>query len=672
MKKVAIIALTAALLTGCFPDDRNNFMVDDSFGFSAKETLMQASVHTGNCQVGIVKNGKGQQKGSIRINRNSEDYLPLLEAYNKANNTSYEAVMGSLVEIPAPTLAFDVDDVVKNLTVTWDPELMARFIGNSKNYVIPLLLESDDLTVNDGRQLQLVRLNRSGVVLSQTLQARTIERKRVEAPDAALKEEIKLDLNLINPIKNVSISFPVVADPSLVETFNESQEVTYTAAPEGLITLKANKVTIPAGEQGATFEIVLDKSLLLEGGKLKDFPPYCMPIRVKEDGIEAARGEDAFDIQGLEYGNMVTYVTVSPARKGISVVLREWGKYSEEQAWYSYLDGFAAGADRTIAMDKDYVYVAHSNGTPAIYALSRSTGDFVKKLDVSPAEGNGCTFPVSCVRMVPGEDGKDILTFCSLKGEAAQHLFVYAYTQGIDAKPVQILDFLLDKKPAPGVNDFRRYGDRYTVKGTWQDGELWFHTWHPDGAKRGKTVVFTLKGGAITNPDDPKSYLIDGTEGDENAAIRDVVLYPGWEDVMVTRFNAAGIFHNTQDGSDNGWLKWNKTEDMADFALTYGYNFFEFHDARFIAYMQLDAAGGSTGRLVIVKDEGTNPADFPAQLKAQAGRLEYPIQNAESFEVESSVSASSSLGDCTVCEVDGNTYIAVLMQGGGLSVFQLQ
>ena len=223
------------------------------------------------------------------------------------------------------------------------------------------------------------------------------------------------------------------------------------------------------------------------------------------------------------------------------------------------------------------------------------------------------------------------------------------------------MNYLLDKKPAPGVNDFRRYGDRYTVKGSWQDGGLWFHTWHADGANRGKTVVFTLKDGVITNPDDPKSYLIDGTAGDQ-AAIREVVLYPGWEDVLVTRRNGAGVFHNIGNG----------TLDMPQLQLSYGYQHFSFHEQNFIAYMQLDGENAVTGRLVIIDDASTSPGQFPAQLLEQAGRKEYPIQHPDDFTVPSSVPAAASVGDCAFCEVNSNSYLVVLMQGGGLSLFQLQ
>lgn len=669
-----MLALGLLLAAGCIKDDRNNFMVADSFGLVSKDGLLEASVHTGSCGVGIVKSGKGLSPASVRINLSSEDCLPFLQAYNQAHKTNYETVLSSLVDPDQLEFSFGKEEVSKQLVLTWDPELMARFVGKGEKYVIPVLIESEnsDVKVTEGRNFLLIHLNRSGVELKQATQRRSVEPKSVEGPSSTLEETITLDFAIDHPLKGVDLSFPVSIDNSLIDTFNQTQEEPFSAAPDGLVTLLDQTVSIPGNSLSGIFKIKLDKGKLLKDGKLADFPPYVVPIRVKEEGMKGVRNQEEIPIKGLSFGNMVCYVLVTPAAKGISVVVREWGLYSDSGAWYRDLEGFGTDADRSVAMDKDYVYVAHASATdPAIYALSRSSGSFVKKLDVSPAEGNGCTFPVSCVRMVPNEEGDDILTFCSLKGADSEHLKVYAYKNGTDAEPVQILDYLLDKKPSPGVEDFRRYGDRYTVKGSWQDGELWFHTWHADGANRGKTVVFTLKDGVVTNPDDPKSYLIDGTAGDQ-AAIREVVLYPGWEDVLVTRRNGAGVFHNTGDGSDNGWIKWNKTLDMPEMQLCYGFQFINFHEENFIAYMQLDGENAASGRLVIIDDGSDSPSQFPSQLQVQANKREFPIQHPEDFSAKSSLYSASSVGDCAFCEVNSNSYLVVLMQGCGLSLFQLQ
>lgn len=667
MKKIFLPVLALVLAAACVPDERNQFLPADSFGVTAKSLVTEASVHTGTYTVGIAKNGKGQQPGTVYINRDRDAYLPLLEAYNNEKGTRYEAVLGSLLEIETPELSFGKDDVVKNLTLTWDPDQLARFMGEGENYVIPILIGSKDLGTSDGRQFMMIHLNRSSVGVNQQLQARTVERKKVEYseenPRPELREDILLDVTVTNPIKGVGMSFPLVLDPTLTERFNQTQEIAYETAPEGLVTLAAEQVDIPEGALGATFSVQINKELLLENGKLKDFPPYVAAVRLDSDGVTATQGGKAFALQGLGYGNLVTFITVAPAEKGISVVVREWGLYSEGTAWYSGLEGFAEGADRTVAMDKDYVYVSHSAAAGGIYALSRTSGAFVKKLNIGTAADKGCTFPVSCVRTVKNKDGSDILTFCTLKGDSGQHLFVYAYVNGTDAAPVQLLDYALDNKG--GVEDWRRYGDRYTVTGTWQEGQLWFQTWSDGGTA--KTIGFNLKNGVVTNPADPVDYYIAGPK----AGIKDVVWYPGWDQVLITE-NGKGTFYKAGSAGPNGWTQWDEVEHLPELSLTYGYNFFEFHDERFIAYVQLEGENAVRGRLVIIDDASLTPSDFPAQLKAQAHARLFPLQHAEDPEAKSSVTAASSVADCTVWEVGGNTYVAALVQGCGLSVFQLQ
>ena len=667
MKKIFIPVFAIVLAASCVPDERNQFIPADSFGVTAKSLVAEASVHTGSYTVGIAKNGKGQQPGTVFINLDQDAYLPLLEAYNKEQGTHYEAILGSLIDVEKPELSFGKDEVVKNLALSWDPELMAAFMGKKENYVIPILIDSKDLGTSNGRQFMLVHLNRSSVGVNQPSQTRTIERKKVEVseenPNPELKEDILLDVTVTNPIKGVGMTFPLVLDPTLTESFNKTQEIAYETAPEGLVTLPSDKVSIADGALGATFSVRINKDLLLENGKLKSFPPYVAAVRLDTDGLSATLGDKPFELQGLSYGNLVTYITISPAEKGISVVVREWGRYSEGAAWYSDLEGFAGGADRTVAMDKDYVYVSHSAAAGGIYALSRTSGAFVKKLNIGTAADKGCTFPVSCVRTIKNTDGDDILTFCTLKGDSGQHLFVYAYVNGTDAAPVQLLDFALDNKG--GVEDWRRYGDRYTVTGTWQDGQLWFQTWSDGGTA--KTIGFTLKNGAVTNPADPIDYYIAGPK----AGIKDVVWYPGWDNVLITE-NGKGTFYKAGSAGPNGWTKWDEVESVPELSLTYGYNFFEFHEERFIAYVQLEGENAVRGQLVIIDDASLTPADFPAQLKAQANARRFPLQHEEDFEAKSSVTAASSVADCTVWEIGGNTYIATLMQGCGLSVFQLQ
>ena len=73
-------------------DDRLNFMVDDSFGLTAREAIVEASIHTGSFSVGIAKNGIGSSAASVEIISGADDDKAALDAYNKANGTFFKAL----------------------------------------------------------------------------------------------------------------------------------------------------------------------------------------------------------------------------------------------------------------------------------------------------------------------------------------------------------------------------------------------------------------------------------------------------------------------------------------------------------------------------------------------------------------------------------------------------
>ena len=678
--KYFCLAALALILTGCLRDDRNNFMVSDSLGLTAREKLISASVHTGSISFGVAKNGKGSSPASATLSSRQEDVESAVKLYNLQKETAYKTLGEEYFSLDTPSLHWNVDEVTKVVTLTWDPEVLADFIGDDKNWVIPLRLLSGDLDVNAENNFMMVNVVRSTVSLAQgnaplTRSANKADFEPKEDGTPAVTEEtVTLDIKSTGVIPGIAIDFPVKIDPSLIPGFIADKEETFQETiPDGLLTLIDNHVTLEAGKTDGQFKVKLDKAKLLnDDGQLEEFDPVVVPVRVDATGMTAKRDGADFTLKGLHFGNLVCYFVFRYASDGIADVSRIWGLYSVDNTLGNTLDGIAQQGNRTLAMDDEYVYVTNSAGAGGIYALSLSAGTLVRKLDLGTAAGMGCTFPSSCVRMIPSSTGKDILSFCTLKEDGNQKLYVYAYVNGTDQAPVQILEYLLDKKPAPGVDDFRRYGDRYTVKGTWENGQLWFHCQNADGEKRGKTVVFTLQNGEITNPDDPLSYLLDGTS--DVATIRDVAFYPGWDKVLVTRKDAARVFGITTDASDNGWIKWEEDQDVDlsdDLALAMGFNTFTFHNKPFICYAQMDAEGGKSARLVIIEDGCTKPADFPDVLLAQKGYMEFALQG-ESLEVKSPVSSDHSVCDCTVRTIGSNTYIAALMQAGGVCLFQLQ
>ena len=125
-------------------------------------------------------------------------------------------------------------------------------------------------------------------------------------------------------------------------------------------------------------------------------------------------------------------------------------------------------------MDSEYVYVAQAaGGNGAIKAISIADPTVRKDVKVqtyTPAGLDNGTHAISCVRMLPNNDpavngGKDVLVASNLTtGDGTEKLIVYVWSNGIDADPNY---FVIDSSA-------RRLGDKFTVRGTYQSGELYF------------------------------------------------------------------------------------------------------------------------------------------------------------------------------------------------------
>ena len=585
MKKTIIWLAAALLLTGCIRDERDNFMVPDSFGINADDLLQETSVHTGNYVLGISKSGKGQASGKVSISL-AETALP---DYNQAHETDFKAVLPSLVSFDQEMLDFAVEDVTRTFTISWDPELMAQFIAEDTRYVIPLRIQSQDLTVNEGRELVLLHLNRSGVSVPQTNVSRVVEAKDVEpGPGGEQPETLILDVNLKPAVKYLGLSFPVCVDNSLIDSYNQAHQTSYVPAPDGLVTLLDNDAVIEEGAIGGNFRVLLDKSVLLKDGQLGEFPDYLIPVRLQRENLTASLHGENFDLKGLSYGNLVTYISFSyyAPPPGLSVI-RMWGKYSTETAsWSDYLGDFTAGADRNVALDDNYIYIAETNTSKNLWAISLQDPGIYKRLPVGTVADEGI-FYLSCPRIIPNTSadingGKDVLAVSNMNAGDPK---LYVYADGIDADP-RVINM--------STWASRRLGDTFTFWGSMQGGILFFKDFSsPDG-----TVSFKLNGlsamwlvGRIVAPAAAGAGAYFPFPDNINQGVSSV---RGGETAWLT---TASKDLYTLEGVD----KEPTLAELSGYFADTAFRFFEFDGKRYIAYTR--QVSPSDGRLFILEGE---------------------------------------------------------------------
>ena len=369
---------------------------------------------------------------------------------------------------------------------------------------------------------------------------------------------------------------------------------------------------------------------------------------------EARSAEVAFVRQGTEE----VLMTVTIAQAGAEVV-----KEFATLVWDAAVP-FGNGQDRNMTMDSEYVYVAQAaGGNGAIKAISIADPTQTKDVKVTtytPAGLDNGTHAVTCVRMLPNTDpavngGKDVLVGSNLTlGDGTEKLTVYVWSNGIDADPNY---FVIDS----GV---RRLGDKFTVKGTYQSGELHFFDFND-----GNTVIrVNMKDGVAGLWGSPELAYATGRYAMPVAGaynIGECTIHPetafdgdGNPAAALLTTNAVNGFFTQNAGNAYVASAWGTDPKLTQ---TYGYNFFEHNGKDYVAYVKV--AGDRNSATLNIIEDVNGAADFKGTLEAQTGLFTAPVNG--------SGNAGHGLGDCATAVVDGTRYIAVMAQNIGISLYKL-
>ena len=354
-----------------------------------------------------------------------------------------------------------------------------------------------------------------------------------------------------------------------------------------------------------------------------------------------------------------------PAAKELK---RVWGKYAETADGWIIMG--AGNLDRGMAMDDQYIYVSKSTAyAPVIKAFDFEGNEAfdvnVTGMGSANAWGDAMQYSVNCVRTMPKEDGSYVLIACNLKLDVNHVLEIWAWVNGPKAAPTCIGRYAYDA--VANASDHRRYGDRFDVKGTWEDGELWFPSMQDDD--NGKTIVFKTFTG-VDNANRPsKYYRMEPSQSN----MKDLAFYPGADEVFSTCNENAKFVKLDGTTHATGWINWAVTADYSETHVrTYGYNFFEMNGKKYIAYVKIDEKNGKKGRLVVIEDGDGTLKGFKEALTANKVAWQFPLQHETEFETESKATTGNTLGNCKVVTVDGVTYIGAHIQGLGCSLFKFE
>ena len=670
-RHILFLAMTITAVASC-EDDRNNFLPEDSFGFNNKagEGMITLPIYGGSHDIAVIKSGKGLNEGEVKIKFGSgEDVVN----YNKDNGTDFvwlpaERGGQELYSLTAGSLAFGLDEVSKSFSVVWDIAKVAEFMAghpeNEGKYCIPVSLVSENLEVNEGRGLYLINLVTSTVTAEQALLSRTYEWE--SEPTA---ETMDITVRIDKAIPGIDLTLNYEVDETLVEAYNMTNRTNYALAPEGLVTFGADPV-IKAGEGYALFPVTINTDAIAEDMEVevngvmetrklvkRDWDGYVVPLKIS-----------SMSVDGVKVNNALTYVVI----KGLEPIPPQlfnylWGVYatSSTSPWQST---FGLSDCRNITMDDQYIYIPQSaGGDPVLKAVSITDPTIVKNVNVEGISSG--THTLSCVRMIPNTDpaingGKDILVASNLTLGGEAHMNYYVWLNGIDNAPEKHM-----------VDDSgRRMGDKFTVIGSWKNGEIYIKDYNTGNIVR-NAMVSTGIGewpqnglGYARGRYDYSASVLDAAN-----CIGAAYVYPGTPKAgsdIVPGF----LVTSTSSGH---WLS-NTTGNVfastADLGLgmTHGYNFFtdEKTGSKYVAYMSITPDQTQSSVKVISDFNGTYEG-LVGVLQNQKLIFEAPLQDSIDPTVVSACPSTHSTGDCVVRTVGSKTYMVAMHQNVGLAVYVL-
>ena len=260
-----------------------------------------------------------------------------------------------------------------------------------------------------------------------------------------------------NNSEDVAGTYVIAADGSIVECIDGQKEVTLVTSDNLPFKKEYNGTSLAyqllvapqTFENGFTLTMKTSKGVVFEKTTNK-------PLELKRSDI-------------VYLGEIKT--------TGITASRTVWSKFNS--SWYTEFTG--SGNIRNIAMDDQYVYFVHAGG-PGIYVVNLMDGTFVKSLSTA-GMANG-THVTSDANVIESENGTKLIV-SNLASSATGILKLYAY-DSIDSDPKVLLTYTL------GQN--YRFGDHFTVEGTWEDGRLLFYDYNQNGL----VAVFNIVNGAVS------------------------------------------------------------------------------------------------------------------------------------------------------------------------------
>lgn len=277
MKKIfkyyLLLCALCALCGACEPNllkdvpSSKSYLIDDGLKQIELYDLVGVGQHEGIYKLSIQCSGIDNQSIVAKVRVNPDR----LSTYNADKGTSYQLLPETCYSLASTEVKFNSREKAGLIEIKFDYARMRSEIGYEEgNYVVPVeLYETTGVEMNSDKDLLLVApiLKESFVTLSPSGMKEIALGK-----GETYKLELSLKLPFITP---VTAGFEVVVDPTLLDTYNQENELNVALFPENAYKKLEESVTaIAAGQNSGNIIYKLSATDGLGYGK------YMLPLRV--------------------------------------------------------------------------------------------------------------------------------------------------------------------------------------------------------------------------------------------------------------------------------------------------------------------------------------------------------------------------------------------------------
>lgn len=267
---------TFLLFTACDEAMKDNLPAEYAtvLHFKLQDGKNEAQVkllHTGDVSIYSFKVGKSGNNPSAKAEGIIKAYTEQeLETYNSEYNTSYELLSASYYNLSSTNVSFSEEENMKQVDVSFDTNKIAEQLDETKQYVLPLRIESSSSSIdkNSGMLLLQIEVKTPTVTLANA-PFTTYERNKLDV-DKTLTVPLTLYVDLTDNKWNFDVEF--VAHEGLqpyVTAYNAQQAgINYTLLPQANVTQMPESISFKNGQLLVVGELSIDYTGLNGGDYL--------------------------------------------------------------------------------------------------------------------------------------------------------------------------------------------------------------------------------------------------------------------------------------------------------------------------------------------------------------------------------------------------------------------